>query len=278
MRRTLARAIVLASTSLALMPIVLDAILVSPPAVFLSSRTRTAQVYLINTGTSAEEVDLELKFGYPATDSLGQISVRLLDDPPPEEPSAAAWVRTFPRRVVVLPGRRQVVRVMAEPPANLPDGEYWTRMLITARGAQAPSAQAQDTAMRAGVSLVIRTITSVTYRQGEVRTGLRLDDWRVEPTRDSVVSWVAVTREGNAAWLGTTWIRLRDQAGRVVREWDTPSAVYHSVRRRFAFPADSLPPGAYVAELELTTRRSDLPAGVVLPAAPITRSLAVEVR
>jgi len=258
-------------------PLVGWAVLVAPHAVFIDARTRTGQVYLINTGTTAEEVTIETRFGYPDTDSAGGIFVRLIDDPPAGSPSAAAWIRPFPRRVVVQPGERQVVRLLAQPPQDLPEGEYWTRLVVTSRGAQV-AVQGGDSVVRAGISLVVSTIISVTYRSGQVQTGIRLDDFRAEDAGDSLVAWVGLTRQGNAAYLGTTWIRLRDAAGRVVREWDTPTAVYYSLHRRFAFPLDSVPPGSYTAQLEVSTPRGDLPAGSVLPAPPVEQALPVEVR
>jgi hypothetical protein len=276
-RSTIGKGLALALAALALGPIVSWAVLVSPHAVFIDARSKTGQVTLVNRGTSAEEVRLEAKFGYPVTDSAGNISVRMFDAPPPDQPSAAGWLRIFPQRVVVQPGERQVVRLLAQPPADLPEGEYWSRLIITSQGAQVP-VQGTDTTVRAGVSLIVSTVISVTYRNGRVQTGVRLDDFRAEDNGDSLIAWVGLTRQGNAAYLGTTWIRLRDASGRVVKEWDTPTAVYYSVHRRYAFPLDSVPPGSYTADLDVTTARADLDSRYILPAAPIQQGVAVEVR
>ena len=277
MRRTLGIGTALAMAALTLGPLVSWAVLVAPHAVFIDARTRTGLVYLINTGTSAEEITVETRFGYPDTDSAGGIFVRMIDEPPAEAPSAAGWIRPFPRRVVVQPGERQVIRLLAQPPVGLPEGEYWTRLVVTSRGAQV-AVQGSDSVVRAGISLIVSTIISVTYRNGQVQTGIRLDEFRADDGGDSLVAWVGLTRQGNAAYLGTTWIRLRDAAGRVVREWETPTAVYYSLHRRFAFPLDSVPPGAYTAQLEVSTARSDLPAANILRAAPVEQSNPVEIR
>jgi hypothetical protein len=261
----------LATGLLALWPVVSEAILVSPHAVFIDARTRTAQVFLINTGTTAEECDIELKFGYPDTDSAGQIFVRLFDSTTADQPSAAGWVRAFPRRVVVQPGERQVVRLLAQPPAGLTQGEYWSRLIVTARGAQVGMAGA-DSTVRAGINLIVSTIISVTYRNGPVQTGVTLGDYAAGVQGDSLVVRFGAERQGNAAWLGTGWVRLKDIAGRTVKEWDTPMAVYYAVNRRMAFGLDSVPPGQYTVDFELNTERTDIPMNVVLPAAPVTRT------
>ncbi len=277
MQRAFARGMLLALAFVALGPLVSWAVLVAPHAVFIDARTRTGQVYLINTGTTAEEVTVETRFGYPDTDSAGGIFVRMIDEPAPDAPSAASWIRPFPRRVVVQPGERQVVRLLAQAPQGLPEGEYWTRLVVTSRGAQM-AVQGGDSVVRAGISLVVSTIISVTYRNGQVQTGVRLDEFRAEDAGDSLVAWVGLTRQGNAAYLGTTWIRLRDQAGQVVKEWETPTAVYYALRRRFVFPLDSIPPGAYTAQVEVSTARSDLPPANILPAAPVEQFAPVDVR
>lgn len=267
----------LAAAALVLSPFVSWAVLVAPHAVFMDGRSNTAQVFLINTGTTAEECSIELKFGYPDTDSAGNIFVRLIDNPSPEHASAAGWIRAFPRRVVVRPGERQVVRLLAQPPAGLAPGEYWTRLIVTSRGAQVAIAGG-DSLVRAGVSLVVSTIISVTYRSGQVATGVTLTDFRVEVQRDSLIVRLGLQREGNAAYLGTARIELRDSLDRVRGQWDTPTAVYYSLNRRLVFPLDSLPPGSYRARLNLSTAREDIAQSNVLPAPPIERLVAVEVR
>ncbi|MCP5405837.1 MAG: hypothetical protein H6922_06425 [Pseudomonadaceae bacterium] len=44
--------------------------------------------------------------------------------------SAKNMLRFMPRRLTLEPGQRQVVRVMARRPANLPDGDYHTHLLF----------------------------------------------------------------------------------------------------------------------------------------------------
>lgn len=255
-------------------PVFLHGVLVAPHAVFIDHRTRTGQVVLVNNGDDPEEITIDLVYGYPATDSAGNISVRLIEHPEPGEPSAAGWIRAFPRRLRLAPGQRQVVRLLASPPADLPDGEHWTRLIVTARGGALPVAS-DDSLVQAGVTLVTRTIISVTYRKGAVHTGVAVTDLRFEPTPDSLVTWLGVTREGNAAYLGLVRLTLRDAAGRAAAEWELPIAVYHRQHRRVAFPLDSVPPGRYAAELLLTTDRPDIEQ--TLPVPPIRRTAAVEI-
>jgi hypothetical protein len=266
----------LIGAALLLSPVLVEAILVAPHAVFMDHRSRTGQVFLVNTGDSPEEVDIGLTFGYPDADSNGTVFIRLIDQPDSTEPSAASWIKAYPRRVVLNPGQRQVVRLLAQPPAALPDGEYWTRLIATSRGSRVAVVGA-DSGITAGLSLQLRTIISVSYRKGAVRTGVTVTDLRAAEEGDSLVIWVGARRQGNAAYLGTLHYELVDANQRPRWEWDTPLAVYHQLTRKYVFPIDSVPPGHYTLTSRLTTERSDLDRNNVLPAPPVFRSVDVEV-
>jgi hypothetical protein len=104
-----------------------------------------------------------------------------------------------------------------------------------------------------------------------------LQDFRASVERDSLIAWVGLSREGNAAFLGTTRLAMQDSTGAVRAEWSTPTAVYVPVLRRYAFPLEGLSRGRYVLALDVNTSREDLPATNILPAAPIRRSMGLDV-
>lgn len=263
--------------ALLLWPIVADAILVAPTAVFIDHRVRTGELHLVNRGTAPEEVAVELRFGYPDVDSGGNAYIHFFDSLPVGAPSAAGWVRAFPRRVVVPAGGQQLVRLLASPPPELADGEYWSRIIVTARQS-APSVLAADSGMRAQIDVEVRTIIALLYRKGAVRTGLVLNDFRAGFEHDSLVVWMDLARTGNAAYLGTARVSLRAPRDPSVDEqWDTQLAVYTPMHRRLAFPATGLRPGTYTVGLSITTARQDIDQRSVLPADPVARTLAVEV-
>jgi hypothetical protein len=259
-----------------LIPAVTGAIYVSPTTVFMDERSRETQVLVGNSGDAPEEATIELRFGFPDADSAGTPYVRFVDDPGPEFPSAAEWIRPFPLRMRLEPRTQQVVRLLARPPADLPDGEYWTRMIVTGRGAYA-QLQSGDTALRAGVSLEIRLVTSVTYRKGRLSTRAVIRSVAAEAEGDSLAIWASLAREGNAAYLGTADVELINAAGRIVNRWSTGLAIYYPMRRRFAYPIPGLAPGDYVVRFRLRSQRRDLPSERVLSAPTVVDSVAVRV-
>ncbi len=273
--RCISKASAIAMLAVVLHPLISGAVLVAPHAVFIDHRTRTGQITLANPGTEPEEVDIELKFGYPTTDSLGNPYVVLIDDPGPDERSAAEWIRAFPKRVRLEPGQRQVVRLLATPPADLPDGEHWSRIIVTAQRVR--EAIPGDTGLRAGITFRQRTIISAAYRKGDVQTGVELTALRGTVEGDSLVAWIALQRNGNAAYLGSFHFTIVDENDDVVGEWRTPVAVYHNVNRRMAFPLTELVPGQYRVRFEVSTMREDIPQANVLPAPPIVRSFGIQI-
>ena len=254
---------------------------IAPHVVFIDHTTRSGTLHLANNGTTPEEVTIAVKFGYPDTDSVGNVYVRLIDSPDSAQPSAAGWIHVFPTRMILKPGAFQTVRLLAEPPAGLPDGEYWTRLVSTARGRRTVVSGADSSAGKslpsASLAVETRTIIPVLYRKGAVRTGVGVGRFRAAVQEDSIVARVRLRRQGNAAYLGTTIFRLVGGSGQEVRKWELPVAIYYQLDRRYTFPLNSLAPGRYVLHLDVTTARTDVNQINILPASPVADSTTLEV-
>ena len=138
------------------------AIVVAPTAIYLTAEDRAAVIQLYNPSTQPEEVSVDAVFGYPATDEDGRIGLRMSEEGDPR--SAADWIQVLPRRLVVPPGERRAVRLLARPPVELRDGEYWTRLIFTSRGQSIPVGGGDDGGVRVGLGLEVRTVIALTYR------------------------------------------------------------------------------------------------------------------
>jgi hypothetical protein len=268
-RHHASRVVAVGITAALLIPTVIGAVYVSPTALFLDDSHRNGQLTVGNQGTEPEEVSIELKFGFVDADSTGTPFIRLIDDPGPEFPSATGWLGVYPQRVRLAPGEKRTVRVFARPPADLADGEYWSRLIVSGRRATMGVATG-DTLVQAGVSVEVRLVTSVTFRKGAVSTGLTLHDITTTPYPDSLVVHTRMERRGTAAYLGTVHFEVLDQGGATVHEWSTPVSVHVSVTRRFVFPLEPLAPGSYTLRLRAEATRPDIADELVLPARTVT--------
>jgi P pilus assembly chaperone PapD len=276
--RAIARALGTLMSALLLVALsagVARAVTVSPTAVYISSRSPSALLTLINTGSRPEEIELSLGFGYPVSDSTGQLRVDIVETAPTGEPSVAPYLRVFPRRLVLQPGQRQVVRVMVAMPASAADGEYWGRVLVKSRGGEPPVEQTQGN-VHMQLSLETTFATAVFFHKGEVKTGIAIPRVAAERAGDSVQFTIDLKREGNGAFLGRVRAELVAPSGSTVAEVEDVVAVYRELRRRFVLRTEKpLPPGKYTVRYLVDTERPDLPPQGPTKAAAVTGTVDV---
>jgi P pilus assembly chaperone PapD len=250
------------------------AVTVSPTALYIDSRSRSGVLTLYNPGSLPAEVTIDFSFGYPQSDAQGNVSVQLTRDPAQGEPSALEWMRAFPRRLVLQPGQRQVVRVVVEPPPGLPEGEYWARVLISSRGGQPPIEETRgDLQLQLNVQTTL--VIAANYRNGNVATGVTLPEAVAAREGGNVAVELELHRTGNAAFLGRVRAELLDAAGDVIATAFDDIAVYRTMRRRLVLPVPDGSEGDLVVRLTVNTDREDLPPGGALSAVPIEQRLPV---
>ena len=251
-------------------------VLVAPHSVYIDHAHRTAALTLYNPNPEPTEVTISTEFGYPVTDSLGRFTLHTADAPDSTERSAAGWIQAYPRRLLVAPLERQTIRLLASPPAGLRDGEYWARLIISARGGRVPVASSDTGAVRVQLDLIVNTNIPLAYRKGVMTTGVALTGLMGRVVGDSVEASAHLVRQGVAAYVGTVHATLIDSAGRERGSLMAPIAVYVSMDPRFRFAA-SVAPGWYRLRVEVTTQRDDLDPAVVLRAPTVRDSVEVHV-
>jgi P pilus assembly chaperone PapD len=150
-------------------------ILVAPTIVFLSDKNRTGRMTLQNPTNSPKEVFINFSFGLPTSDSLGNVSLTLQDSGVTDPRSALGWVKAFPRKVIIPANGSQVVRLAANPPANLPDGEYWAQIVVRSQEGEltVPSANEAEKIVTK-LNMVMQTAIRLKYRTGRLTSELNL--------------------------------------------------------------------------------------------------------
>lgn len=251
--------------------------LVAPHALFMRDDSRTTVLYVQNTGDRTQEISIELKYGYPTSDDSGDVHVELIDSPAPSEPSAAGWVRALPRRLLLAPKDRQAIRFLARPPADLPEGEYWSRVIVSSQEAEPELPKPVTGAVQARLFFETRIIVSLSYRRGEVSTGVQLNDFQAAIDGASVAADVRLERTGNAAYIGMLELALLDAEKREVGSWMRAIAVYRDLYRHIEMPVGDLPSGLYTLALRLCNERSDIPGENLLVAAPLETEMSLMV-
>jgi len=214
-------------------------VLVAPTVVFMSNQNRTGRLTIQNPAATPQEVSIDFAFGVPETDTIGNVYVSLLDAASPDMRSALGWVKAFPRKLVLAPNSTQVIRFVANPPKDLPDGEYSARVVIESRDAQveAPKALAEGE-ISTKLNMIMKTAMMLKYRNGDCTTELELTGAKAEMMEDSVLVTVDLKTLGNASYVGLLRSRLLDSRGRELDYHNMDVAVYDTMRRRFALHVD----------------------------------------
>jgi hypothetical protein len=184
-------------------------------------------------------------------------------------------LQAFPKRITLRAQERQTVRLLARPPEGLPDGEYWTRLIVAAKGGALAAAKADSAPVSVALSIEVRTMVAALYRKGPVTTGVVMRAPSVTVQDSTVRVRVRFAREGNAAYLGTVKVVLTDAAGKVVASLDRRLAVYFPIEPAFELGVRGLPAGVYRATISATTDRDDIAPELVLRAPAASVSLSV---
>ncbi|MDI6401909.1 hypothetical protein QLX67_07880 [Balneolaceae bacterium ANBcel3] len=246
---------------------------IAPTALFIDEQSRFGTFLVINGSNQSQEVALTFEFGYPATDEEGNAFMNY-DDPDAESRySMADWVRGFPRNFTLEPGQRQTVRLTVRPPGDIPDGMYWTRIKTTSN----PVVPDVDAEVAEGVQAQIvfrfEQVTAGFYKKGSTTTGVRfVNDLSVEKEDDMLVVKAPVERTGNAPFLGSMFLTIRDANGSVVHEERRSTTVYLDAVRRLEVNADQLEPGSYSAEVRFESQRPDISSSDIVRAETVSGS------
>ncbi|HSL71611.1 MAG TPA: hypothetical protein VK864_15295, partial [Longimicrobiales bacterium] len=188
-------------------------VLVAPTTLVLSPQNQFGTYMVTNRTDVTQEVTVDFRFGFPASDSSGNLFMQYEDSAAAARYSMAKWAKAYPRAFLLPPGQQQVVRLTVRPPAGIDAGTYWSRIVTTST----PQTPPPDTAAN-GVAtrLVFRLeqVTTVLYRHGLATTGVALEQVRAEPRSEGAVQVFAnLRRQGNSPVLGTATLRILDAHG-----------------------------------------------------------------
>ncbi len=248
-------------------------VIVAPTILFMSDQSRFGTFVVMNRSNTPQEISVSFRFGFPESDSAGNIKMQYSDSLMAEKHSCQQWVKGFPQRFVVNPGQQQVVRLLITPPANLSDGEYWTR-LVTSSTPQAKTIDTVRTGITANITFVLEQVTTIIYRKGNLSTAVDLPNVEVKPDSVSMNLLARVSRGGNSPFFGTIRAEVLDRAGNQIFNQEQVIAIYlNDMTFKFAVPLSKLPAGSYEANIKLTSERTDIPEDDLLKTGVVEKTI-----
>lgn len=265
-------------------PAAAQGLLIAPNAIVIDSKTKAGSVTLVNTGEKPIEASLSTSFAYPVTDSAGTMFLKTIEEVADTTPSAKEWIKVYPQRLVLAAGARRTVRLMVEPPAGISVGEFWARLIVTSREAApirtmvepGPNGEVRND-VAIGLTLEVRSVLGVFYRNGNVSTNITLGEGHAAVVGDSIVARVAMQRAGNAAFVGSLKMTVKDNSGATRKERALPLGVYYTLDPRVTLPVDGLPAGAYTVTFEAISSRPDVAQQLLLPIAPVKKTVPLRI-
>ncbi|MCP4568767.1 MAG: molecular chaperone [FCB group bacterium] len=254
-------------------------VLVAPTVVILSDKGRTGRIHIENPSNIPKEVEISFSYGLPSSDSLGRVSISLQDSNVTDTRSALTWIKAFPRKFLLEPNGSQVVRLVARPPKDLDDGEYWAQIVVQSQEGQTSFPVASDNeAITTQLNMIMKTVIAFKYRSGDLTAALEMTGMKVEKNNSQVFVLCDLVNKGNVSYLGILTCRLMDSENREVSYHKSNLAVYRDLRRSIYLPltdGDFSPP--YQVDLHISGEgRTDVPRENMIFGNEIVYTTAVE--
>ena len=239
--------------------------LVAPTVMTLGDRERFGTFLVDNRSNEPQEVTISFKFGYSASDAEGN-RFFVYDD----TASAAAFglheqIRAFPRRFVLAPGDRQIVRMSARPSPDGPDGVYWARIVTASQPRSSAVEQTAQEGVATQVIFRLEQVTTLLYQKGQVSTGLEPGPLEARVGTDSLTVRLPLRRTGNAPFYGRARMQVTPESADPGGAPAPPLGdellfeVFFDRVIRFDVPLEGLPSGRYRVLLAVDSDRPDIP-------------------
>ena len=186
-------------------------LLIAPTRVVLSPDARTTELVLVNKGTETAAFRISIENRRMREDG----SLEDASEPQPGEQFADDKLRYSPRQLVLEPGARQVVRIIASAPGALEPGEYRSHLRLMSAPLSAGATQVTGEAgsdNSLSIELVaIRSITiPVILRVGNLDASVTMDAaGMAENAPDQLV--VRLTREGTRSTYGDVSLTIEGE-------------------------------------------------------------------
>ncbi len=122
------------------------------------------------------------------------------------EKAALAMITYAPRRITLLPGQPQSVRISARPPAELPDGEYRVHLSFRAVPKPLTPEETQAASAAGGVQIKLTPVYGITIpvfvRKGRLEAGATLANPHIEQIGQDSFMALDLARSGQRSTYG----------------------------------------------------------------------------
>lgn len=225
-------------------------IIISPHIVYTDYKNPFSNFIVQNQSDESYEIEISFKFGYPISDTLGNITMKYLDTLESKAPNISSYVKAFPKKFILMPNQKQIIGIAVRPPADLDPGTYWTRIIITSsKQNQINIPQTVNNNVTAKINLVLNQIITLLYRTKESSTGAEIIDVKTRENNNTIDFITKIKRVGNSPFLGDLVISIYDKNKNLILYDEQHIKLYYELSFKNSFDRTKLQPGTYIAEI-----------------------------
>jgi hypothetical protein len=224
---------------------------------------------MTNNSSLPQEIEISFAFGYPASDTVGNLVMNYTDTVAYKKYAMDPVVRAFPRTFILPANQQRTIRIQVKPSPGMKDGFYFTRVKILAKPQTPDVSKPVGEGISTRISLNFEQVIPAFYKHGKVTTGLKIE--KIDATqKDTLLMILAhLDRLGEAPFIGSMIAKLKDAKGKVVSTFQTSTTVYFKVFRRLDLSVAKVKPGSYKLELTFETKRGDMAISDLVQAQPV---------
>jgi hypothetical protein len=252
-------------------------VIISPYIVYIDQQDRFGSYIVQNESNEEYEISISFIFGFPVSDSTGQGSMKYMEEVPDSMPSLVNWVRAFPRRFILPPKQRQIIRMTVRPPDTLKPGTYWSR-IVTSAVPKAVDVGTDSAGITAKVNFVLNQVTTVLYRIEPAIAGVEVTDFEVLQDSSSISLLANLNRTGNTPFYGDVKMKFYTSDSVLVDQNEEFVSLFYNSVKRFDIKTDSLTSGNYWAELIVEhNEKEDIPESKLEVFPTVIKTIQIEI-
>jgi len=251
---------------------------IAPSFVFVDENSSVGNVYVSNNSKRPFEVTINFTFGYPSSDSIGNLIMNYKDSVAFAQYALDPIIRAFPRSFILKAGEQRTVRLQVVPKQRKIEGYYFTRMKVLAKPQSVEVADTVTQGIGTQINFNFEQITAVFYHKGKVNTGIDIKSIDVHQKDGNLEILPKLQRTGNAPFLGSMFAKLKDAQGKVIAETQSTTTVYFEEIRRLDLKIDKVAAGTYTLELSFESRRNDMQESDLIQSPRIVKEQTVVIK
>lgn len=235
-------------------------ILISPYIVYTDQNNKIGNFIVQNESENNYEISVSFTFGYPVSDSTGQILMKYFENDTSQASSINNYIRAFPKKFILPPKKRQVIRLTIKAPDTLQPGTYWTR-IITSATPYSEQIDTMQSGITARIKFVLNQVTTCLYRVGVGESGVKISNLEFVPDSGKTNLIVELERIGNSPFIGNLLVKVKDEKGNIVKTLSEYIPLYYKLLKKIQIDHSDFEKGKKY-ELNITavnTEKEDLP-------------------